>query len=56
MFCPSHACAGIGVGDGEQQPDDAGREQNRIEHDVFSRIRVAECRGLSQIDAARTEN
>jgi hypothetical protein len=36
MFCPSHALAGIGVGDRQEQPDHTGREQNRIEHEVFS--------------------
>jgi hypothetical protein len=39
---PSHALAAIGVGDCQQQPDNAGREKNRIEHEVFSWIRIAE--------------
>jgi hypothetical protein len=36
MADPSHALAAIGVGDRQQQPDNAGREQNRIEHETFS--------------------
>ncbi len=35
MFCSSHTLAGIGVGDRQKQPDNAGREQNRIEHFIL---------------------
>jgi hypothetical protein len=31
----SHALAGIGISNRQQQPDNAGREQNRIEHFIL---------------------
>jgi hypothetical protein len=41
MFCPSHTLAGVGVSHGQKQPDDAGCEQNRIEHFILLKLRQA---------------
>jgi hypothetical protein len=42
MGLPSHTFAGIGVGDGQKQSDNSGREQNRIEHELSPTKRPAQ--------------